>query len=74
VIKEIKAEINRSHHYYSDISQDRDFLLGLNVRNCVKLSLNLFGYGVCKLPTSTVNMNSLSCIVIQIKYQVNGEL
>ena len=29
-------------------------LLGLNVRNCEKQSLNVFGLGVCKLPTSTV--------------------
>jgi hypothetical protein len=29
-------------------------LLGLNARICEKLSLHVFGYGICKLPTSTV--------------------
>ena len=50
-MKEIKSEIN---HYYSDISHSNKvviliLLLGLNVRNDEKLSLN-----ACKLPASTV--------------------
>ena len=52
VKKNIKAEINNSLYYYSDISHslnkvviltDREFLQGLNVRNCEKLSLNVIG-------------------------------
>ena len=31
-------------------------LLGLNVKYCEKLSLDEFGKGECKLPTSTVHM------------------
>ena len=30
-----------------------EFLRGLNVKNCEKLSLNVFGHGVCNIPTST---------------------
>ena len=63
---EIKAEINYSLYNYYDISHSKNkvviltdprqgFLQGLNVRNCEKLSLNIFGYGICKLPTSTVD-------------------
>ena len=36
---------------------DGEFLLGFYVRNCDKLSLNVFGQGVCKLLTSTVTAN-----------------
>jgi hypothetical protein len=39
------------------------FLLGLNARNCEKLSLNVFGQGVCKLATSTV---SARCTVTSV--------
>ena len=47
------------------MTEDREFLIGLNVRNCEKLSLNVFGSDVCKLPTSTVN--TYTC-VIYFKY------
>jgi hypothetical protein len=51
-MKKSEAEMNNSLYYYSDISHsynkvviltDREFLLGLNVMNCEKLSLNVFG-------------------------------
>ena len=32
-----------------------EFLLELNVRNCEKLGLNVFGLGECKLSNSTVH-------------------